>query len=173
MPKRDPAELLAMLTCRSTDVLSSGGGGKPTLTQQDVAAMMAGLAYEEAELVRVKYCDEPRHRLWRWWFQELMRQGWSEGNGRVEKLSIVTLEECIKPRVCGACKGVAKLQIDNRWLDCEACDGLGRFHLYEREVARLLGLKGSLQAPWLERLDFCRKWLARIEYGALEKMANQ
>lgn len=172
MPDRDFAELLALLTCRSTDVLSAGGGGKPVLTQHDVAALMAGLAFEESELLRVKYCGEPRHKLWSWWFRELMRKGWSGKDGRLERLSLVTLDECINPRVCGGCQGVKGSIIDKRWVECEYCHGVGHTKLSERGIATKLGFSSRLNEPWISRLEECRAWLYRIEYAALEKASR-
>ena len=165
----DKAELLAMLTAHGIDPLKVHGG-VPSITQMDVAGMMARCSPCEAALLRAKYCGEPPHEAWSYWFRHLMDQGWSEGDGRVERLSLVTLDEHLGHNRCPACNGTAGRMIGTKYQQCPRCGGTGIVYQTGREIARSLGFKSGLHSIWNERLTWCRGELLRWEGRAIAKM---
>ena len=165
----DKAELLAMLTANGVDPLKVPGG-KLLITQMDVAGMMARCLPCESALLRAKYCGEPPHEAWAYWFRHLMDQGWSEGLGRVERLAAMTLDEHIGHNRCPACNGTAGRMIGNKYTKCPKCEGSGIIYRTGRQIARSLGFKSALHTVWLERLTWSRGELSRWESQAISKM---
>lgn len=163
-------ELLSMLTPHGIDPLKPRGG-KPALTQMDVAAMMAKLKPHESALLRAKYCGEPPHEIWAYWFEHLMGQRWNYKKiGAVKELSKLTLSEHIAANRCMRCRGTCT-NMSTEGNVCEACGGTGHMYLSDRKVAQLLGFKhGKLREPWRSRIDWARKELRTWELSSLEKL---
>ncbi len=171
---RDPLrvanlELLSMLTAHGIDPLKPMGG-LPNITQMDVAGMLRHCSPCESALLRAKYCGDSDSAAWAYWFVYLMDQGWqTERDGIVSALSRSTLDEHIGGLVCKSCHGVGEFQVDHKTLQCESCEGMGRRHWSNREIARRLGLS-RLKTPWLERVEWCRAELRAWEYRAVSHM---
>jgi len=156
----DPRELLALLATKSIDPATTFGG-EPEITPADVAAMLAPLTQCQSRLLRVKYAGEAQdyHLLWSSWFIKLMDRGWSEGDGMVEKLATISLEEHISPNRCWACKGTKGAMIANKHVDCPICYGSGYKYVIH-----------DMQDPWNGRLEWCRRELQKLEQAAVDGM---
>ena len=142
-------------------------GGKGSLTPQDLAAALHALSEIETELLWVKYAGHPRSKLWALWFERLMSKGWSDGTGKVEQISIITLDECVSPSVCNACNGVGEVTVGSKVLVCHVCDGARLHRLSQRAIARRLGFATKIHEPWRTRVAIARKLLSDIEVHAL------
>ena len=165
-------ELLAMLTPHGVTA-DKVYGGTPSLTAQDVAAMMAKCSDCESALLRAKYCGESESKAWAYWFQHLMKQGWhDEPPGITEKIATMTLDEFVNPNKCTKCKGTESATINQKIVVCPHCGGSGFEPYSERKAARRLGLGNKVSSPWAERVGWCLKELRRVEYRALQKIGQ-
>lgn len=167
----DVRELLALLAAHGIDPLKVHGG-VPSITQMDVAGMMARCTQCEAALLRAKYCGEPVHEAWAFWFQHLMEQGWASKKPRaIETLSIVTLAEHVSDNRCGLCRGTQGWYVGSKYQPCPACRASGVIYLSNREIAGRLGFEDEgLKEPWLSRLGWCRAELVLWEQRAIAKV---
>lgn len=169
----DKRELLALLAARG---LSPGhvAGGMPTLTQLEIAGMMAPLSKCECALLRAKYAIDAAdyHRFWAYWFEYLMGQGWvTKKPGAIEALSMITWREQVSANRCGLCDGTWGWPVENKWRACPCCAGHGVVYMSNREVARGMGFKDEgLKAPWPDRLDWARRQLVHWDDCALDRM---
>lgn len=163
-------ELLALLTAHGIDP-AKVHGGTPSITQMDVAGMMARLTDWESALLRTKYCLEDMSEAWAYWFEQLMARGWSEGDGRVERLATLTLGDYAREQKCRACRGVCSIEHNNKVIVCEDCGGIGHVPRTDRTIARALDL-ATLRDPWKGRYGWCMRKLARVEADAIAKMRH-
>lgn len=161
------AELIAFLTARGPDLLQSRGG-TPTLTQHDVAAMFRHLSDKEQSLLLAKYALDTtaRHKSWAYLYKEISNRKWN----RAENLATVLLNEFLSDLICRTCGGIGKVLAESKIVECNTCGGMGRRSWSNREVARQLNLKGKLQSPVKERVEWIRKHLRMTEQGALERL---
>lgn len=161
-------EMLALLTAHGIDP-AKVHGGIPAITQMDVAGMMARLSPWESALLRAKYCLEDMSDAWAYWFEQLMAKGWSEGDGRVERLATLTLSDYAREQKCRACRGVCSIEHNNKVIVCEHCGGVGHMPRTDQAIARALDLV-ALREPWRGRYSWCMWKLASVESGAVVKM---
>lgn len=161
-------ELLALLTAHGVDP-GKVPGGKPRLTQMDVAGMMSRCKPCESALLRTKYCGEPIHEAWAFWFVHLMGQAWKAEKGQIDALSKITLLEHVSDNRCGLCEGRQGWYVGSRYQICPLCEGSGVQFLTPSDMARRLKVK-KLDSPWPERIGWCRKELVNWEHTALSKM---
>jgi hypothetical protein len=166
----DKRELLAMLSVHGVDLLNARGG-KPTITAQDIAAMMAECSPCESELLRTKYCGDSIHETWAYWFIHLMKQKWrTKKPGSIYALSKITLAEHVSDNRCGMCQGTRGWYVGSKYQGCPACVGAGVIYLSKREISSRMGFDGGLKEPWISRLSWARRELASWELRALSNM---
>ena len=166
--------MLALLTSRGIEV-GKVYGGRPDLTQQDVAGMMSKLAHKESELLLSKYAGYPRHRVLAYWsahvFIHAKEQSLGIDRNKLAKLAQVTLSEFIDEPRCKACNGTKGLIIDSVWENCPKCEGVGYRRLSDRAIARAVGLHGTkLKPSWQDLVGWCRSELQVWEGEALRKI---
>lgn len=159
-------ELLALLTAHGIEP-GKVHGGTPSITQMDVAGMMARCAPCESALLRAKYCGESIHDAWAYWFEHLKAQKWKTKAGQVDTLSKISLLEHVSDNRCGLCSGTQGWFVGNSYQTCPLCEGSGVQFLKPSEIASRLGVERL--GIWADRLGWCRKELIRWEHGALEK----
>jgi hypothetical protein len=165
----DYRELLAMLTAHGIDATKAPGGGVPELTQMDVAGMMAKCSPRETALLRAKYCGDPRHDAWAYWFEYVMAEDWDARNSLIDKFTHVTLDEFLDEPRCSACHGTQGCIIDSKWVVCPHCEGFGYVLQSERAIGRALG-QSRLREPWTERLSWARHKLRGWELSGLSNI---
>lgn len=161
-------ELLAILTAHGIQP-GKVFGGVPSITQMDVAGMMAGCEPCETALLRTKYCGEPVHEAWSFWFEHLMSQGWEVKKGQIDALSKITFLEHVSDNRCGLCSGVQGWFVGSAYQTCPLCMGSGVQFLTPSDIAERLGIE-KLAGVWADRLGWCRKELVKWEQGALSKL---
>ena len=166
----DKRELLALLAARGIDPMNVPGG-IPSITQLDVAGMMAKLSPCESALLRAKYCGDPIHEAWAHWFKMLMAEGWKvKKSGAIDALSRITIAEHVSHNRCTMCNGTKGWMAASKYQACPVCEGSGVVYLTRREVAGRMGFDEGLKEPWKSRLDWWRRRLVVWEDVAIGKM---
>ena len=161
------AELLAMLSAKGIDI-NNVPGGIPTITQQDVAAMLRKCTPCEEALLRTKYVGEKPHKAWAFWFEHLMEQGWEAPQGTVDRLSRYTLAEHLSDYKCGLCAGTRGWHVGPKWTVCPVCEGNGYTSISDNEIGSRVGVK--IKGVWEVRLHYCRTTLQDWERKALANL---
>lgn len=163
------AELLSLLTAHGVDP-GKPFGGLPSITQMDVAGMMAKCSACEVALLRAKYCGESSHDAWAHWFIFLMKQGWTDAErGQINSFAHFTLGVCLRGS-CSKCRGVGAVAIEPKVLVCQRCDGSGNEPVSDRKLARQLGIGNKLDTEWRGRLKWALDQLQSVEMTALYKL---
>lgn len=175
----DSRELLAQM-CPHGIQIGMPFGGIPKLTALDVAAAVAfgRMRKSSAMLLLVKYCDDASmiHELWAHWFRTVMsqaaRDGWKGKDGRLERLSLVTLNECLSANQCPDCHGTRSAVIDQKKIECPRCNGTGKQYDSERKLAADLGVeKKTYKNVWQSRVAWCRRELNSWEVEGAQRLA--
>ena len=164
-------EILAMLTPKSVRI-GHVPGGIPSMTQMDVAAMMAKCSPCECSLLRAIHTKElgEFYRARAYWFTFLKTQGWTKNIQRVEVIANLTFDNYVNDPRCKSCNGTKGLIIDSKWVACDSCKGRGTRVLTDMEIARKLELT-RLQSPWDERVSFARRRIHIWYCDAVKKLA--
>ena len=174
------AESLAMLTTHGVNPLNVPGGHSD-FSPLDIAAAMSRLDDREYSLLAAKYMLDKtaKHKSWAYWFAAIMDQKefmlWNLEQSKTEKLATATLDEFLGGLNCKTCKGVGSISSDQKMIVCGSCNGIGRRHLSNREMARRLELPNDRRLEregYVEIIEWCREILRIWEANALAKMRD-
>lgn len=152
------AALLAKLTAHGVNITGQGFGGRPDITESDVAGAMAGLQKESYELLRLKYCDDVSYYRsvadgvsWRM-LGRAMYGDFDISAKAATKAAMIVVDQAVRGPVCRTCQGTGTVVTKDSAKDCNPCHGTGRRQMTSNAAAKFMGVGRDTYVRKYERI---------------------
>ena len=156
----DPMEKLAIMSPKAIDI-SHIPGGIPRITQQDIAAILAGVSAQASAYARATL---EHHNARKQLFYHLKDEYKVISGGEVDKhlrcytMAAIAIQEILDSKLCNLCKGHSFVpEVDHelneptgRVVECWNCNGTGRTPFTNNRRARLAGVHHE---EWKKKWD--------------------
>ena len=130
-------DLLSLMSTKTNSINGMPSGGVPVVTWQMVAQALASLPDHISAYARMKYNGEYQGERYGQNFHKALDALRIAGGCKdisehmqtskyMKMTRVVLLEEITEGQTCPACNGVGSRSIDNGYVDCQVCNGVGR-----------------------------------------------